>query len=64
MMVNFYIAIIESILPSSITLWYAAATAKDQARLRRIIRSPEKVMQLQPALSTGPACLQDSEACS
>ncbi|XP_061085687.1 uncharacterized protein LOC133119208 [Conger conger] len=39
MMVHFYTAIIESILTSSITIWYAAATAKDKGRLQRIIRS-------------------------
>ncbi|KAK9517319.1 hypothetical protein VZT92_025201 [Zoarces viviparus] len=39
MLVHFYRAIIESILCSSITVWYAAATAKDKGRLQRIIRS-------------------------
>ena len=34
MMVHFYTAIIESILTSSITIWYAAATAKDKGRLQ------------------------------
>ena len=44
MMVHFYTAIIESILTSSINVWYAAATAKDKSRLQRIIRSAEKVI--------------------
>uniref|UniRef100_A0A8C5N999 Reverse transcriptase domain-containing protein n=1 Tax=Gouania willdenowi TaxID=441366 RepID=A0A8C5N999_GOUWI len=44
MMVNFYSSIIQSILCSSITIWYAAATAKDKARLQRIIHSAEKVI--------------------
>ena len=44
MMVNFYTSIIESILTSSITIWYAAATAKDKSRLQRVIRSAEKVI--------------------
>ena len=35
MMVHFYTAIIEPILTSSITVWYAAATAKDKSRLQR-----------------------------
>src|SRR4029434_10042347 len=39
MMVHFYTCIIESILTSSITVWYAAATANDKGRLQRIIRS-------------------------
>ncbi|KAK0144339.1 Serine/threonine-protein kinase SMG1 [Merluccius polli] len=44
MMVQFYSSIIESILNSSITIWYAAATAKDKGRLQRVIRSAEKVI--------------------
>ncbi|KAK9541284.1 hypothetical protein VZT92_001341 [Zoarces viviparus] len=44
MMVHFYRAIVESILCSSITVWDAAATAKDKGRLQRIIRSAEKVI--------------------
>ena len=43
-MVEFYTAIIESILTSSITIWFAASTAKDKSRLQRIIRSAEKVI--------------------
>ena len=43
MMVHLYTAIIESIL-TSITVWYAAATAKDKSRLQRIIRTAEKVI--------------------
>ncbi|KAK9529966.1 hypothetical protein VZT92_011510 [Zoarces viviparus] len=44
MLVHFYRAIIESILCSSITVWYAASTVKDKGRLQRIIRSAEKVI--------------------
>ncbi|KAF7643181.1 hypothetical protein LDENG_00244000 [Lucifuga dentata] len=44
MMVLFYTAIIESILTSSITVWHAAATAKDTGRLQRIIHSAERVI--------------------
>ncbi|KAF7658914.1 hypothetical protein LDENG_00005940 [Lucifuga dentata] len=44
MMVLFYTAIMESILTSSITVWYAAATAKDKGRLRCIIHSAERVI--------------------
>ena len=44
MMVHFYTYTIESILTSSITIWYAAATANDKGRLQRIIRSAEKVI--------------------
>ncbi|KAK3533795.1 hypothetical protein QTP70_027362, partial [Hemibagrus guttatus] len=42
MLVNFYTAIIESILTSSITVWFAAATARDKAKLQRVIHSAEK----------------------
>ena len=44
MMVHFYTAIIESILTSSITIWYIAATAKDKSRLQRIICSAERAI--------------------
>ncbi|KAK3538608.1 hypothetical protein QTP86_007676 [Hemibagrus guttatus] len=44
MLVNFYTAIIESILTSSITVWFAAATATDKAKLQRVIHSAEKVI--------------------
>ncbi|KAJ0002497.1 hypothetical protein NQD34_007646 [Periophthalmus magnuspinnatus] len=44
MMVQFYTAIIESILTSSITVWFAGATARDRQRLQRIVRSAEKVI--------------------
>src|SRR4029434_6091159 len=44
MMVHFYTASVESILTSSITIWYAAATATDTSRLERVIRSAEKVI--------------------
>ena len=43
MMMHFYIAI-KSILTSSITIWYTAATAKDKGRLQHIIRSTEKAI--------------------
>ncbi|KAK3521260.1 hypothetical protein QTP70_001532 [Hemibagrus guttatus] len=44
MLVNFYTAIIESILTSSITVWFAAATARDKAKLQHVIHSAEKVI--------------------
>ncbi len=44
MMVHFHMAIMESILASSITSWNAAASAKDKGRLKHIIRSAEKVI--------------------
>ncbi|KAK3508804.1 hypothetical protein QTP70_008631 [Hemibagrus guttatus] len=44
MLVNFYTAIIESILTFSITVWFAAATARDKAKLQCVIHSAEKVI--------------------
>ncbi|KAK3569850.1 hypothetical protein QTP86_006063 [Hemibagrus guttatus] len=44
MLVNFYTTIIESILTSSITVWFAAATARDKAKLQRVIHSAETVI--------------------
>ncbi len=44
MMMHFYTTIVESILTSSITMRYAAATAKDKGRLQHIIHSAEKVI--------------------
>lgn len=43
-MVHLYSAIKESILTSSIAIWYAAAAAKDKGGLQPIIRSAEKVI--------------------
>ncbi|KAF7642862.1 hypothetical protein LDENG_00249380 [Lucifuga dentata] len=57
-MVLFYTAIIEFILTSSITVCYAAATAKDKDRLQHIIRSADR---LQSAIPPGPLHLQDPE---
>ncbi|KAK3532636.1 hypothetical protein QTP86_027367 [Hemibagrus guttatus] len=45
MLVNFYTAIIESVLTSSITVWFAAATARDKAKLQRVVHSAEKGMK-------------------
>ncbi|TWW62331.1 hypothetical protein D4764_04G0009780 [Takifugu flavidus] len=44
MLAQFYTAIIESILTSSITVWYAGATVRDRLRLQRIVRAAEKVI--------------------
>ncbi|TWW62570.1 hypothetical protein D4764_04G0012170 [Takifugu flavidus] len=44
MLAQFYTAIIESILTSSITVWYAGATIRDRLRLQRVVRAAEKVI--------------------
>lgn len=43
-MAHIYSSIIEPILAPSITVWYAAATAKDKSRLQHVIRSAEMVI--------------------
>ncbi|KAM8832881.1 uncharacterized protein AB9W97_003760 isoform 1-T2 [Spinachia spinachia] len=44
MMVHFHTDIIKSILCSSITTSYAAATAKDKVRPQRVLRSAERLI--------------------
>lgn len=44
MLVQFYTAIIESILTSSITVWFPGAADRDKHRLQRIVRAAEKVI--------------------
>ncbi|XP_051931225.1 uncharacterized protein LOC127607140 isoform X2 [Hippocampus zosterae] len=41
---QFYTAVIESILCSSITVWFGAATKKDKIRLQRTVRTAEKIV--------------------
>ena len=43
MMVQFYTAIIESVLSLSVTIWFPAATVKDKARVEWVIRAAERV---------------------
>ncbi|TWW68283.1 hypothetical protein D4764_19G0000810 [Takifugu flavidus] len=44
MLAQFYTAIIESILTSSITVWFAGAIVRDKLRLQRVVRAAEKVI--------------------
>ncbi|TWW59225.1 Transposable element [Takifugu flavidus] len=44
MLAQFYTAIIESILTSSLTMWYADATVRDRLRLQRVMRAAKKVI--------------------
>uniref|UniRef100_A0AAV2JPI9 Protein eyes shut homolog n=1 Tax=Knipowitschia caucasica TaxID=637954 RepID=A0AAV2JPI9_KNICA len=73
MLVQFYTAIIESILTSSITVWFAGATVRDKQRLQRIVRSAEEVIgrslpSLQDLCTCGPGwtgvdCAVDVDEC-
>ncbi|XP_061635892.1 homeobox protein GBX-2 isoform X2 [Phyllopteryx taeniolatus] len=40
---QFYTALIESVLCSSITVWFGAATKKDKLRLQRTIKTAERI---------------------
>ncbi len=41
---QFYSAIIESVLCTSITVWFSSATKSDLRRLRRVVRSAERII--------------------
>ncbi len=41
---QFYSAIIESVLCTSITIWFSSATKSDHKRLRRIVRTAERII--------------------
>ncbi len=41
---NVYSAIIESILCTSITVWFSSATKSDLRRLRRVVRTAERII--------------------
>ncbi len=41
---QFYSAIIESILCTSITVWFSSATKSDLRRLRRVVRTAERII--------------------
>ncbi|GAA6101478.1 uncharacterized protein LOC117538897, partial [Tachysurus ichikawai] len=43
MIVHFYTSIVESILTSSITIWYSTATGKDKSKIQSVIRSAVNV---------------------
>ena len=45
-LVQFYTAVIESVLSNSITVWYGSATKKETHRLQRIIKSAEWIIGL------------------
>ncbi len=41
---QFYSAIIESVLCTSITVWFSSATKSDHRRLRRVVRTAERII--------------------
>ncbi|KAI4896332.1 hypothetical protein NFI96_002210 [Prochilodus magdalenae] len=43
LMIQFYTAIIESILTASITIWFGSSTSQERTKLQRIIRTAERI---------------------
>ncbi len=44
LLIQFYSAIIESVLCTSITAWFSSATKSDLRRLRRVVRTAERII--------------------
>ncbi len=44
LLIQFYSAIIESVLCTLITVWFSSATKSDQRRLRRVVRTAERII--------------------
>ncbi len=44
LLIQFYSAIIESVLYTSITVWFSSATKSDLRRLRRVVRTAERII--------------------
>ncbi len=44
LLIQFYSAIIESVLCTSITVWFSSATKSDLRRLRRLVRTAERII--------------------
>ena len=43
-MAQFYRAVIESVLTSSLIVWFASASARAKARLQRVVRAAERII--------------------
>ncbi|KAI4896239.1 hypothetical protein NFI96_010233 [Prochilodus magdalenae] len=44
LMIQFYTAIIESILTASITIWFGSSTSQERTKLQRVIRTAERLI--------------------
>ncbi len=44
LLIQFYSAIIESVLCTSINVWFSSATKSDLRRLRRVVRTSERII--------------------
>ncbi len=49
LLIQFYSIIIESILCTSITVWFSSATKSDLRRLWRVVRTAERIELVQPS---------------
>ncbi len=56
---KFYSAIIESVLCISITVWFSSATKSDLRRLRRVVRTAERIIG--PTLPTCTVLIQSEQ---
>ncbi|KAI3353757.1 hypothetical protein L3Q82_004989 [Scortum barcoo] len=61
LLIQFYTAIIQSVLCTSITVWFGSATKQDRNRLQRTVRTAEKNHHCQPALHSGLVRVQSQE---
>ena len=43
-MINFYRAIVESVLTTSITVWFDRSTSQIKSKLQSIVRNAEKII--------------------
>ncbi len=44
LLIQFYSTIIESVLRTSITVWFSSATKSDHRRLRRVVQTAERII--------------------
>ncbi|KAI5609675.1 gastrula zinc finger protein XlCGF28.1-like, partial [Silurus asotus] len=44
LLMQFYTAVSESVLCSSITIWFGAATKQDRNRLQKTVKTAEKII--------------------
>ncbi len=52
LLIQFYSAIIESVLCTSITVWFSSATKSDLRRLWRVVRTAERIIGTNPPHSS------------
>ncbi len=58
---QFYSAIIESVLCTSITVWFSSATESDLRRLQRVVRTAERIIGTNPPYSPRTVLIQSEQ---